>query len=138
MQGYLQRRKVYVFDTAAFIAALQLMMYGVEIYTTSSVIAEVKDSESVQRLELSQPVGRVSVVDPEKMFVEKATEVAKRFGLLNKLSKTDIDVIALALQLKEQGYSVTVLTDDYDIQNILQRIGIDFTSVKTVGIKRRK
>jgi UPF0271 protein len=72
------------------------------------------------------------------MFVEKATEVAKRFGLLNKLSKTDIDVIALALQLKEQGYSVTVLTDDYDIQNILQRIGIDFTSVKTVGIKRRK
>jgi UPF0271 protein len=138
MQGYSQRRKVYVFDTAAFIAALQLMMYGVEIYTTSSVIAEVKDSESVQRLELSQPVGRVSVVDPEKMFVEKATEVAKRFGLLDKLSKTDIDVIALALQLKEQGYSVTVLTDDYDIQIILQRIGIDFKPVKTVGIKRRK
>ena len=128
---------VLVLDTAAFIAPMHLFIYDKQLYTTPSVINEVKDFESVQRLSLSDSINRVQVEEPKKIFVEKAINAAKRFNLLEKLSKTDIEVLALALQLASQGLKVIVLTDDYDLQIILSKLGIEFRPVKTMGIKKR-
>jgi|UniRef100_A0A7J2U0Z1 UPF0271 protein len=137
MQGSLHKKRVFVLDTAAFLAAMQLLMYGVKLYAPSSVIEEVKDFESVQRLQLSESIERVIVENPESLFVSKAVEVAKKYGALERLSKADVDVLALALQLSSQGYDVVVLTDDYILQKVLSELGLSFSSVKTQGIRRR-
>ncbi|ADM28096.1 Nucleotide binding protein PINc [Ignisphaera aggregans DSM 17230] len=127
--------KVLVLDTAAFLAALPLHIYGYKMYTTPSVINEVRDSESVTRLEISIDIDRIEIVSPSTRSISRAVEISKRLGLYNLLSKTDIEVIALALELREQGLKPVVLTDDYDIQILLRSIGIEFRSVKTMGIK---
>ncbi|MEL9939408.1 MAG: DNA-binding protein [Ignisphaera sp.] len=134
MQGSSNRR-VLLLDTAAFISATHLYVYDRLLYTTPSVLDEVKDFESVQRLSLSQSADRIVIVEPSKEYIEKALSLARKFGALDKLSRTDLEVLALALQLVSEGYDVTVLTDDYDLQKILKGIGIEFKPIKTIGIR---
>jgi len=138
MQGSPHKKKALVLDTAAFLAALQLLMYGIELYTPRSVVEEVKDFESVQRFQLSESIERVKVEDPKHSFVSKAVEVARRHGVLERLSNTDLDVLALALQLSSQGYDVVVLTDDYVLQRILIELGLGFMPVKTRGVEKKR
>lgn len=126
---------VYVFDTAAFLSALQLHIYEGTIVTTPSVVQEVKDSESVLKLEIALTVERFRIESPERKYVEKVKNIAKNVKLLDKLSQTDVDVIALALQYKDKGFKPLVFTDDYDVQAVLKLIGVEFRSVKNVGIK---
>jgi UPF0271 protein len=80
----------------------------------------------------------VRVEDPKHSFVSKAVEVARRHGVLERLSKTDLDVLALALQLSSQGYDVVVLTDDYVLQRILIELGLGFRPVKTRGVEKKR
>jgi len=130
------KKIVYIFDTAAFLSALQLHIYIGDIVTTPSVVEEVKDSESVLRLEMALAIERFRVETPEPRYIEKAKNTAKNRKLLDKLSQTDLEVIALALQYRDRGFKPTVLTDDYDIQAILKLVGIEFKSVKNIGINR--
>ena len=55
---------------------------------------------------------------------EEIKNAARKTGDLEKLSETDIDVLALA---KELG--VTLVSDDYNIQNVAEKIGIKYISV---------
>lgn len=127
-------RVVYIFDTAAFLSALQLYIYSGDIVTTPNVIQEVKDSDSVLRLELASIAERFRVEIPELRYLEEVRGIARKRKLLEKLSQTDLEVIALALQYKDRGFKPIVFTDDYDIQLMLRSVGIEFKPVKTMGI----
>jgi UPF0271 protein len=52
------------------------------------------------------------------------------------LSDTDIQLLALAIELKASGYTPQIITDDYSIQNVATQLGIDFLAQTTFGIKR--
>ncbi|MEM1526874.1 MAG: nucleotide-binding protein [Ignisphaera sp.] len=128
---------ICIFDTAAFLSSLQLHVYVGDIVTTPSVVQEVKDSESASRLEIALSIGRFKVEAPLPEYVEKARDIARNMKLLDKLSQTDIDVLALTLKYRNEGFKPMVFTDDYDIQRILKSLGIDFKPVKNLGIERR-
>lgn len=136
-RGVESKPKAFIMDTAALLARLQLHMYYGDLYTTPSVLAEVKDFESLYGLELSAAASRLTVKEPEPGYRALAEEVARRRGVLSSLSKADIEVLALALELREKGVSLLVLTDDYVLQRLLASEGIDFAPVKTVGIRER-
>ena len=53
------------------------------------------------------------------------------------LSEADKQVLALALELKGSGLTPLIVTDDYSIQNVANKIGVEFTSLMTFGIKFR-
>jgi len=53
------------------------------------------------------------------------------------LSEVDLQVLALALELKSTGLSPFIVTDDYSIQNVANKIGVNFTSLMTYGIRFR-
>ncbi len=127
-------KRAIVLDTAGFLARIQLHIYGVELYTVPRVVEEVKDATSVEGLEISQLIERVAVVEPRREFVDRVKMLAQQVGSMHKLSSTDIDVAALALQLKSEGYEVTVVTDDYTLQNLLAHLGIKFMAIKYRGI----
>ncbi len=126
---------ILVLDTAAFIARLQLAIYGVEMVTTPSVVEEVKDLESRSGLEYSLDLHRVKIENPSDEFVRTAKEIAERLGVSHRLSKTDFEVVALALEKASKGLKVAVVTDDYCVQNVVAYSGIEFIPVKTMGIK---
>ena len=74
---------------------------------------------------------------PKKSFIDKVKEAAALVGDVFFLSETDLQVLALALELKTHGYSPLIATDDYSIQNVANQIGMEFTSLATFGIRFR-
>ncbi|MET1159663.1 MAG: NOB1 family endonuclease [Thermoprotei archaeon] len=129
---------ILIFDTTAFLAKYHLQLWGrnIEIYTTQSVVNEVRDSESKSALELGLSIARINILEPQKTYLEKVKKNAFKLGVLHKLSKTDLEVAALALELSERGRKVVVVTDDYMLQNLLLDIGIGFKPLRTTGIKK--
>jgi UPF0271 protein len=80
--------------------------------------------------------GRLKIQMPEKIFTDKVREAAATVGDAFWLSETDLQVLALALQLKMQGRTPLVATDDYSIQNVARHLGIKFAPLATFGIRR--
>jgi UPF0271 protein len=130
--------RVYVLDTTAFIARWPLHAPpGAQLYTTSLVVGEVRDSDSLGGLGLAASVGRVHVSDPSPGAVEWARKHALRHGLHVALSETDLSVLALAWELgRHRARPVVVVTDDYALQNAVKLAGFEFMPLRTRGISR--
>jgi len=128
-------KKVYVLDTTALIARIPLYL-SEACFTTQSVLNEVKDKYSLQGLELTQLINRITVIKPSSKFIWRTLRKAVKVGEVG-LSKTDIEVAALALQLKDSNYKVVVITDDYALQNLLAHLCIEFKPLRTKGIDKK-
>ena len=88
------------------------------------------------RLELAIESKKITVRTPLKEFKIKTTDIAKMLGDSHLLSEADLELLALALELKKTGFNPKVVTDDYSIQNVAKQMKIDFIPVTTIGIKR--
>ena len=101
--------------------------------TIPEVIEEIKDENSNFYLSLLN----LRVEDVENRYIEKVIEGAKKTGDIHRLSKTDVKLIAKALELSEKDgkNDVIILTDDYSIQNLAMYFGIRFENVvqKTIS-----
>jgi UPF0271 protein len=118
-----------VLDTSAFFSGLE---YQDELYTTWSVVAELKDLSSKIRFDLFRE-GGLEVIDPEAPALARAREASFAAKEQEALSETDIDVLALAVQL-----DAAVVTDDYALQNVARHLGvavIPLRQKKTAGIR---
>ncbi|MCK5176617.1 MAG: hypothetical protein KAQ92_02740, partial [Candidatus Aenigmarchaeota archaeon] len=63
-----------------------------------------------------------------KEFIEEAKQLEKKIKAKGKLSRTDLDIIALALFFVKKGRKVNVVTDDFLIQKICKKKKIDYDS----------
>jgi UPF0271 protein len=64
-------------------------------------------------------------------------EISSGVGDAVVLSKADIEVLALALDLKETGLTPAIVSDDYAIQNVSETLGIEHASLATFGISQK-
>lgn len=103
-----------VLDSSAFFAGASLegALFGGELYTTPSVVSELRDLSSKARFDLLCERG-LRVIDPDTESVRRVREVAVAMGEGSSLSTTDSEVLALALQCE-----AAVLSDDYALQNV--------------------
>ena len=108
-----------VLDTSAIIYLNDFRMFD-ELFTVSDVVGEVKDKINVLKLSWI----KLKVIDPKESSVKEVKETAKETGDLEKLSKTDIKILALA---KED--SLTIVSDDYNIQNVAEKFDINCISL---------
>ena len=113
----------YVADSAVFI-----MGYPVEstlLITVPSVVNELKSSEAAMRFDLARENGaRVEV--PLPRMIDEVLGMAEHTRDMEELSTTDIDILAKALERKDDA---TLLTDDYAVQNVAVMLGIDVKPV---------
>jgi UPF0271 protein len=130
-------RRIIVLDTSAFVAGFDPFSVPVEQATTPTVTAEIRRNSTMKtRLEIAIESGKLKVKSPLPEFSEKAVASANHVGDSFKLSEADMQLLALALQLKAEGYIPQIVTDDYSIQNVAAETGIEFLSLATFGIKR--
>lgn len=80
---------------------------------------------------------KLRVRTPKISFLRKAREASEKVGDVRYLSEADMQVLALALELKSLGLDPIIVTDDYSIQNVANQIGVNFTSLMTYGIRFR-
>lgn len=123
----------YVVDSAVFI------MGGVNIpfskmVTVSSVYDEMKSLESRLRFDVALSEG-LKVESVSDKFRNDVIEAASKTKDINELSKTDIDVLAKALEYKnmesldENKKSCVLITDDFSVQNVASFLQIDIKPV---------
>ncbi len=114
--------KVYVIDASAIFQRKAVYSHMV---TVPEVVAEILDEASA--LYFSVKDLKVEEASPES--VEEVVAAAKETGDIHKLSETDVKVLAKALDERKKGRDVVLVTDDYAIQNVAIKLGINFEGI---------
>ena len=119
-------------------AGFDPLSIGEEQVTVPMVKEEIKESSIAWvRFKTAEQSGKLNVRAPKKIFMDKVKASATLVGDTFFLSEADLQVLALALELKTQGYSPLIATDDYSIQNVANQMSIEFASLATFGIRFR-
>ena len=130
-------KRIVVLDTSAFLAGFDPFSLGTEQVTVPKVEEEIlRNSMIKMRFETAVESGKVKVKVPTQEFSDSAKAYASKVGDSFKLSEADMQLLALALELKAAGYTPQIVTDDYSIQNVATQMGIGFLALATFGIKR--
>jgi len=131
-------KRVMVLDTSAFLAGFDPFSISEEQYTIPMVKDEIMGgSMPWVRFKTAVESGKLKVKTPDKTFLDEVKKSANIIGDTFFLSKTDFQILALALELKTHGYSPLIATDDYSIQNVADQLSIEFASLSTFGIRFR-
>ncbi len=101
--------------------------------TTPSVVKEMKRTSSKLQFEIFR--SEISVLKPEVKNIKYIEKRLKDFGGNLLLSKTDIELLALARQLSKKGY-VVLVSEDKHLQNAASSFGFGIYSVTGGTIKK--
>lgn len=125
--------KYYIADSAVFIMdGFKNINYS-SFITVASVTEELKSDEAVMRYEIARENGIiVEVPEPDKR--NSVIETARYTRDLDELSKADIDILAKALEYRGKE-NITLLTDDYAVQNVAELLKINIEPVAQKKIK---
>jgi len=133
-----ERRKTIVLDTSAFIAGFEPLSIQDAQYSVPEVKHElITNSLPWTRFNAAVENGKLKVKMPRVEYVKRIKKSSKALGDLLFLSEADQQILALALELKDMGYNPQIVTDDYSIQNVANKVGIEFTPLMTFGIRYR-
>ncbi len=124
-------------DTSAFLAGLDPFSITEEQVTAPNVENEIRTKSMVwvrfkTAVENAKLIVRYPIEEAQKEVETCAAAVGDTFFL----SETDKQLLALALELKTLDRQAQIVTDDYSIQNVARRLGIEFTPLATFGIRR--
>jgi len=126
-----------VLDTSAFIAGFDPFSVSEDQATVPKVEEEIRaKSMSWVRFKTAVENGKLKVRAPSEESWNIVKASASMVGDSFFLSETDLQLLALASELRTEGYTPQIVTDDYSIQNVATQIGIDFVSLATFGIRR--
>ncbi|MEA1925556.1 MAG: ribonuclease VapC [Candidatus Altiarchaeota archaeon] len=99
---------------------------------TNNVLSEVRDETVKSILQSALRAGRIMVEEPGARYIKEVREKAGETGDLQRLSDTDIELIALALEKK-----YLLLSDDYSIQNMCKHLDIEYGGGVQDGISKK-
>lgn len=108
-----------VLDTSAIIYLNDFRNFE-EIFSVEEVLEEVKDKTSIIKLSALN----LKIEEPKEKSLEEVKKVAEKTRDIEKLSETDLKVLALA---KEKN--CIIISDDRSIQNVAKKLGIKFISL---------
>ncbi len=127
--------EVFILDATALISGLDPNVINRTLWTVAEVIDEIKDSRNKLRIEMAIENKTIKIGRPSATAIDKIKQTAEKSGDIIVLSDTDIKVLSLALDLKEAGHEVVILTDDYSVQNVASRLKIESKAYTTAGIR---
>jgi endoribonuclease Nob1 len=118
-----------ILDASAFYAGIPFSTRD-EFFTTSLIFDEIRHiKKNHNAIETLMETSRLRISDPEIEFIEKIKTASKKTGDYNQLSKQDISVIALCLQMNGE-----IITDDFAISNVAKNLNLKVSPLMTSGI----
>ena len=119
-----------ILDASAFYAGIPFGSLE-EHHTTPLVFDEVQHiKKNHDALETLIQTKRLMIREPDTKFVEQIKNKAQESGDIQELSKEDISILALCLELQGE-----LVTDDFAVSNVASNLGIKVSPVMTSGIK---
>ena len=127
-----------VLDTSAFIAGFDPLSIVDDVYSVGAVEVELASgSLPWVRFKTAVENGKLKLKAPTVEFLDRVKESSRDVGDMFFLSDVDLQVLALALELKSAGNEPFIVTDDYSIQNVANQLGLEFAPLMTFGIRFR-
>jgi UPF0271 protein len=120
-----------ILDATSFYAGVPFSSQE-QSFTTPLVFEEIKHiKKSHDAVQALIDLERLRIIEPEKKFTELVLEKANQTGDLPDLSKGDISVLALSMQLGGE-----LVTDDYTVSNVAKHLSLRVIPIMTKGISR--
>jgi UPF0271 protein len=127
-----------VLDTSAFIAGFDPLSIVDDVYSVKAVEVELASgSLPWVRFKTALENGKLKLRAPKAEFLDTVKESSRDLGDVLFLSDVDLQVLALALELKSAGNEPLIVTDDYSIQNVANQLEVEFAPLMTFGIRFR-
>ncbi|AGN02579.1 hypothetical protein L593_13200 [Salinarchaeum sp. Harcht-Bsk1] len=119
---------MYVLDSSAFIRE-----YHTEEQTaTIPLVREELEDESAYRFDAMEGSG-MHIHIPSQETVEKVERAARDLGDFEELSETDVRLVGATFELDG-----TLVTDDYAMQNVADRLGVAVEVIAHDGIEEQR
>ena len=119
-----------ILDASAFYAGVPFRSSS-DCYTTSLVYDEIKHiKKNHDALGTLLETNRLKIREPDNQSTSTATKAAKDTGDFQQLSKQDISIIALCIEMKGE-----IISDDFAISNVAKNLGLKISPIMTTGIK---
>lgn len=128
--------KAIVLDTSAFIQGYNPGGTNTETFTVPLVRGELKEN-SKTRFDNAATSGVLKVITPEEHYLEMVENATMQMGESEELSRTDKHVLALGLQIANEGYEPIIISEDYSVQNMAKDLDLDYQGLATPGIKKK-
>ena len=130
--------KIFILDTSAIISGKPINLVDDIMMTTRSVSSELESYEKDFFLFQYLIDKGLIIKSPSKNSIAKIKNISKKTGDIDRLSETDIDILALALDnIINEKREVVILTDDYSIQNVSCFLNIKYESINQSGITKK-
>jgi len=119
-----------ILDASAFYAGVPFRS-SEDCYTTSSVYDEIKHiKKNHDALGTLLETNRLRIRDPDIESMKYAIKKSKETGDFPQLSKQDISIIALGIEMKGE-----IVSDDFAISNVVKNLDLKVSPIMTKGIK---
>lgn len=132
-----KEKLIYVLDTSSVLSGKTVVFSEKSIVTTPGVSDEISfGGKDYQKFELLKEIG-LKIIYPTKNSIEEIRKTSKKTGDVGRLSETDIEVLALALDLKKEKKKNILLTDDYSMQNVSETLDIKYQNISQSKITKK-
>ena len=119
-----------ILDASAFYAGVPFRSSS-DCYTTTLVYDEIKHiKKNHDALGTLLETNRLKIREPNKQSIDDATKAAKETGDYPQLSKQDVSIIALCLEMNGE-----IVSDDFAVSNVAKNLGLKISPIMTKGIK---
>lgn len=119
-----------ILDASAFYAGVPFRS-AADFYTTSLVYDEIKHiKKNHDALGTLLETNRLKIREPDSQSTSAATKAAKDTGDFQQLSKQDISIIALCIEMNGE-----IISDDFAISNVARNLDLKISPIMTTGIK---
>ena len=119
-----------ILDASAFYAGVPFRSSD-DCYTTSSVYDEIKHiKKNHDALGTLLETNRLKIREPDKDSIIAAIKASKDTGDFPQLSKQDISIIALCIEMNGE-----IISDDFAIANVAKNLCLKISPIMTQGIE---
>lgn len=129
-------KTIYILDSSVFISGFTEFT-NKNFITINPVLKEIKSKNLIKKINIIIKKGLIKIVKPKEKYIKEIIEASKKIGDFRKLSKTDIEILAIALEGKKIGKNVIIVSDDYSLQNTAKSLGIETIGIHFQKIKKQ-
>ncbi len=127
----------FILDTSAILSGILAKPFKGNIWITKEILSEIKQFELNMLVDAYIEAGMLNIGHPSTNSIRKVINAAVKLGETSALSKADVSILALGIDLFLQGENVIILTNDYSIQNVALELGIKYKSIGKQKISRK-
>ena len=122
--------QIYLLDTGALLSQWTLKNPDFSFVTTQSVINEIRNKPSKNRVQNLISTDKLRVEFPTPESVEVVESQARKMGDAHVLSKVDLELIALGMDYIRLDHQAHIVSSDLAVLNTATSLGLEIIDPK--------